>query len=418
MKHRTLTVFLLLAALLPVAVFAQTITGPDGNEYNANDWNKVEAAKEANGLKDEHVHWEWIGDELRLVSIDAPDASLTGKLNLADCTELRYLDCGGNQLTSLNVSGCTALYYLLGWGNNQMTTLDVSGCTALWFLACADSQLKSLDLSGYTALTYLYGWNAQLTSLNVSGCTELEALWCDGNQLTSLDVSGFAALRVLGCHYNELTSLRVSQSQSFDTFHCHENPLPFVEVVIADTLSNAEMLSLFNAPLLQGMPVEYAWSYDDETDVDEGDYTFTDGGFKFHGLGNGDVIYCEMTCEERFPGLTLRTTPLAITGAVTLPPTLPPGADIDITLPGGTGDTGDAGSVADNIVETSNGVWEFTFNVTVTYADGSTVDVPQKVEIPKNGSGEEELGNGYFLVYDIKGNGKNVKELKIVKKEN
>ena len=45
-------------------------------------------------------------------------------------------------------------------------------------------------MSKNTALTELYCYENQLTSLNVSGCTALKLLVCYNNQLTKLDVSG------------------------------------------------------------------------------------------------------------------------------------------------------------------------------------------------------------------------------------
>ena len=130
------------------------------------------------------------------------------------------------------------------------------------------------------------------------------------------------------------------------------------------------------------------------------------GGFVFHGLGNGDVIYCEMT-SEKFPGLTLRTTPLAITGAVTPPPVA------SITTPAAA----DPGSITAGITELAGGRWSLDYTITVTYEDGTTEDFIETVTIPKNGSGTVDMGD-YVLIYDIKGNGKNVKDFRIVKKEN
>ena len=100
---------------------------------------------------------------------------------------LLILDCEGNQLTSLDASGCTALTDL-GCEGNQLTSLDVSTCTALTYLHCYNNQLTSLDVSSCTAIGALYCYDNQLTSLDVSACTALAFLYCHNNQLTSLDV--------------------------------------------------------------------------------------------------------------------------------------------------------------------------------------------------------------------------------------
>lgn len=48
--------------------------------------------------------------------------------------------------------------------------------------------------------------NDNVTSLDVSGCTALESLDCSNNQLASLNVSGCTALEGLECHTNQLTA--------------------------------------------------------------------------------------------------------------------------------------------------------------------------------------------------------------------
>ena len=79
---------------------------------------------------------------------------------LASLEGIRYfyalasLDCSGNRLTSLDVSGLTSLTYL-NCAANQLTSLDVSGLTALTNLDCSSNQLTSLDVSGLIALTNL-----------------------------------------------------------------------------------------------------------------------------------------------------------------------------------------------------------------------------------------------------------------------
>ena len=98
--------------------------------------------------------------------------------------KIKYLDCKGNNLTSLNVSGCTALTYLDCYYNN-LTSLDVSGCTALTYLDCGGNNLTSLDVSGCTALTELDCCDNNLTSLDVSKNTALTWLDCEDNKLTS-----------------------------------------------------------------------------------------------------------------------------------------------------------------------------------------------------------------------------------------
>ena len=150
-------------------------------------------------------------------------------LDVSRLTALTYLSCDNNQLTSLDVSRLTALTSL-SCSSNQLTSLDVSRLTALTDLWCGKNQLTSLDVSRLTALTYLSCYNNQLTSLDVSKLTALTSLHCGDNQLTSLDVSKLTALKSLSCDNNQLTSLDVSRLTALTSLSCYNNQLTSLDV--------------------------------------------------------------------------------------------------------------------------------------------------------------------------------------------
>jgi len=119
-------------------------------------------------------------------------------------TALTYLNCGANQLTSLNVSANTALA-TLNCSNNQLTSLNVYVNIALSVLGCYNNQLTSLNVSANTALTYLD---------------------CSYNQLTSLNVSANTALYILACYFNQLSSLNLQNGNNSNllNFGATNNP--------------------------------------------------------------------------------------------------------------------------------------------------------------------------------------------------
>jgi fibronectin type 3 domain-containing protein len=134
----------------------------------------------ARGVLARDITWEVINGKNRITGIYANRCNLRGTLDISNLSALNYIDCGGNQLESIIVFGCTALKYLACY-ENQLTSLNVSSCTALSQISCNDNQLMSLDVSNNTALAYL---------------------WCDNNRLTSLDVSKNVALAYFDCHNN------------------------------------------------------------------------------------------------------------------------------------------------------------------------------------------------------------------------
>ena len=141
---------------------------------------------------------------------------------------LEYLNCEGNQLTSLDFSNHTALTDLdCTW--NRLSSLDVSN-SALVSLACTFNHLTSLDASNCTVLENLECSFNDLTNLEVSNCTVLANLGCGSNQLTNLDVSNNTTLKCLGCDRNQLTNLDVSNNTALNSLSCGNNLMACLDI--------------------------------------------------------------------------------------------------------------------------------------------------------------------------------------------
>lgn len=118
------------------------------------------------------------------------DEGITNMDEISYFSALKYLDCSRNQLTSLNVTGCTALEYL-NCNNNQITSLNVTECTALKELYCYSNQLSTLDVKQCVALTYLDCMRNQLSTLNLVHNTALTGLDCNWNPLEKIILSRY-----------------------------------------------------------------------------------------------------------------------------------------------------------------------------------------------------------------------------------
>ena len=246
--------FLLLA--LPMIGFAQNVYIPNANfkaylvgntAINTNGDNQIQVSEASvyNGA----IYCSFMnisnltGIEafVSLTSLSCYNNQLTS-LDVSSCTALATLQCTDNQLTSLDVSSCTALA-TLQCTDNQLISLNVSGCTLLNYLVCYVNQLTSLDVSSCTALTNLDCFGNNLTSLNVSSCTALTHLVCDYNQLSSLDVSSCTALTNLDCDYNQLTSLNVSSCTALTHLWCRTNNLTSLDVSTCTSLYNLNCIN-------------------------------------------------------------------------------------------------------------------------------------------------------------------------------
>ena len=103
-----------------------------------------------------------VGESIELHIMANGDVSITGaRMNGRDSYSLSSqtitirgdvteLDCSDNQLTSLDVSGCTALTTLY-CQYNQLTSLDLSTCSSLNYVNCSINQIKEEAMSQLVA---------------------------------------------------------------------------------------------------------------------------------------------------------------------------------------------------------------------------------------------------------------------------
>ena len=212
-------------------------------------------------------------------------------------TSLTSLDCSDNELTSLNLSN-NSLLEELRCGGNQLATLDVSGCLSLASLDCSDNKLTSLDLSKNTALDHLFCGRNKLTTLNVGNNTLLTVLVCSDNKLTSLDLSK-NTLVVLGCSGNELTFLDLSKNTALTELYCENNKLTSLDVSNNMTLTELRCYSnditSLDVSMCRGLKNLYcAWPNDSSTKLPLTSLKI----YKYHILNNisqieeeyGDII--------------------------------------------------------------------------------------------------------------------------------
>ena len=96
---------------------------------------------------------------------------------------------------------------------DTLTVLDVSGYDIFDLSGIED----------FSSLTYLNCGGNQLTSLDVSNNEQLVQLYCGGNQLTNLDVSNNTFLSSLGCENNNLSSINLGQANDLRWLYCNYN---------------------------------------------------------------------------------------------------------------------------------------------------------------------------------------------------
>ncbi len=251
----------------------------------------------------------------KLTKVNAAQNDLTS-LQLEGCTALTWLDCSSNDLTVLDVSSLENMNHL-NVSDNRLVSLNLSKNTALEILDCGNNSLKELNVSNNRMLTSLHcggnaiaglnlRYNTALTALDCSSnlitlldldaCTELASLNCSGNALRSLllsnteiqtldcsgnsiynvDVSACTGMQTFDCSSNELTKLDVSKCASLVSLDCSDNHLSSINVSANQSLTT---LNCSGNPDLSAIWMSgESQQQNVELTTDTGDVFYNDGG--------------------------------------------------------------------------------------------------------------------------------------------
>lgn len=100
-----------------------------------------------------------------------------------------------------------------GWVTKKYEVVSPSGRIGIngkiTLLNCGGNDLTVLDVSKNSELTYLLCQNNKLETLSLSSNSKLNILDCNSNQLRTLDLSNNKSLDVLICYQNNITNLQL-----------------------------------------------------------------------------------------------------------------------------------------------------------------------------------------------------------------
>lgn len=169
---------------------AQIVTIPDANFkaklLAANQFNSIAKDNLGQSITIDTNSDGQIQDNEALAVYDLRvyNSNISNLTGIESFTNLRYLDCGNNQLSSLNVTSLSNL--------NQ--------------LFCRINHLSSLNVSNMPNLIVLNCYQNLITSLNINNDLMLEELYINDNQIQSIDLTSFVNLKILWIGKNPYTS--------------------------------------------------------------------------------------------------------------------------------------------------------------------------------------------------------------------
>lgn len=235
-----------LMVLFSLCMFSQNVSIPDANfknylltnpEVNTNNDSEIQVSEASTFTGSLSFQFWNIND---LTGIEA-------------FTNLTFLDCGDNNLTSLDLSQNTALEQLYCYDNN-LTSLNLSANTALLALDCRDNQIASLDLSANPLLYYLNCPFNAMSSLNVQN-TSMQTLRCYSNSISELDLTTNTELTTLLVYNNDITELDLSNNSSLIIFECQNGSLINLNVANSNN-TNVTIFKAVNNPSLECIQVD------------------------------------------------------------------------------------------------------------------------------------------------------------------
>ena len=176
-----------------------------------------------------------------------------------DSTELFTLDCNLNELTSLDTSASLENLTLVDCGNNNIASLDFRSNINLHQIDCDWNQLTSLLVDG--VVTWLQVINCQrnsLTSLNVSDNINLTSINMSYNDIAAIDVTNNTKLSNFYCSNNDLTELNLTKNTDLTHLDAPYNNLMTVDARNGNNtkMSSASKFRLSNNPNLQCVYVD------------------------------------------------------------------------------------------------------------------------------------------------------------------
>lgn len=303
-----------------------------------------------------NLNWKETQGEYHLKNADWSGKQLGGDLDFSGFTELDTLNCGYNNLSSLNLDDCVKLQCLNCY-TNDFSSIGIRNCP-LTYINCSANKLTKFNFSQYPALEQFIGTQNHITQADISVCPNLKVFMCGNSPLekidlsqnkklvnvqlmntsiTSLDASNLPELEELWCYDGEIRNLNVDGSPKIKVLHATKNRLDFNTLPAKPEncgkwgYSYAPQKKIeFPAEVPALDPIDlsylacegktvYTWLYakNDEA-VPQTEYTASEGVFTFV-RPLSQAVYCQMTHPD-FPDLAqwdaLKTTSIKITKAV------------------------------------------------------------------------------------------------------
>jgi len=146
--------------------------------------------------------------------LDVSNNGLT-KLNIANCPDLIYLNCSGNNFTSVDFKKNKNLKKLI-CSNSNIEYISLSDNSLLEYIDISDNPLSidTLSFEYNPNIKFLYSEKTGINSINIASNDSLENLYISNNNIDTLIIAKNRRLKTLDCSANKLTFIDLSTNDS------------------------------------------------------------------------------------------------------------------------------------------------------------------------------------------------------------
>ena len=149
------------------------------------------------------------------------------QIDLSGNAELATLDCTNSQVIGLNVANNKRLTHLYVAQNN-ISSLNLSANVNLIWLDCSNNNLSDVDIT--ENIEYLYISGNGFESIDTGKCKKLKSFECQNNRLSELNLQANTALTNLNCSNNMLRELNLDKQANIRQVLVKENRLESIDV--------------------------------------------------------------------------------------------------------------------------------------------------------------------------------------------
>jgi hypothetical protein len=164
--------------------------------------------------------------------IPIPDINFKNKLLQANTNNniAGFIKIDLNNNGEIEQSEALNVTYLFLFTSNISSLDGIEFFTNLQFLYCHYNSLSSLNITSLTQLKILRCDVNNLSSINLTGLTNLQGLNCTSNQINNLNFTGLNNLKSIICANNQITQLNFNTNPLFEELVCNNNNLTQINI--------------------------------------------------------------------------------------------------------------------------------------------------------------------------------------------